>query len=358
MAVVLRYIRLTPSLALAMLAYYQIFAYMGNGPFAPRYQQSILSRCDGSWWSELTYSLNFLPFDSNKVCMGWTWYLGDDMIFFIISIAILPLYYRSKAAGWVTVSLISVASFAVTMWLCLHFSLSPYVFDSHYTDYSYWSYSKPYSRVPAYFVGLVAAWVLDDLEQIHGITRQNRVHTIKTRIAATAVFLLCLAVLVFIVVFPATDFGKHKNDWSDMLSAIYLTFSRPVWAFVWAVITLLCYYDYLPIVNGFLAHRAWTPVARLTYGAYLVHPIVIKMTAGNETQYYNFSNMDLFYRWFGNTALAYGGALVLWILVERPTMSFTSMLLKSKKPAAQSTAQSSPKEEKPASAPQRVAVSR
>merc|ERR1712151_719418 len=103
----------------------------------------------------------------------------------------------------------------------------------------------------------------------------------------------------------------------------------------WAITTILCYYDYLPLVNGFLAHRMWTPLARLTYGAYLCHPIVIKMTAGNATQYYNFSGMDLFYRWFGNSTLAYGGALLLWCLVERPMMTFTSMLLKTKKPAAQ-----------------------
>merc|ERR1719355_389234 len=51
-AIVLRYIRLTPSLALAMLVYYKIWAYLGSGPFAPTFQDSIFRRCDGSWWSE------------------------------------------------------------------------------------------------------------------------------------------------------------------------------------------------------------------------------------------------------------------------------------------------------------------
>merc|ERR1712176_418816 len=172
-----------------MLVYYQILAYLGHGPFNPRFQDSIFRRCDGSWWSELTNSLNFVPFDSDKVCMGWTWYLGDDMIFFIISIAILPLYYRRKWIGWLTVGILSIASFAVTIWLVLHFNLSPYVFDNHYVDYSYWSYSKPYSRIPAYFVGLVTAWVLDDLETVRNITRNNRHHTTTSRLFAMAAFL-------------------------------------------------------------------------------------------------------------------------------------------------------------------------
>lgn len=60
MATALRYLRLTPSLALAMLIYYKILAFLGNGPFAPQYQDSINRRCDGAWWTELAYTLNFM----------------------------------------------------------------------------------------------------------------------------------------------------------------------------------------------------------------------------------------------------------------------------------------------------------
>merc|ERR1719379_1337189 len=91
--ILMRYLRLTPSLALVMIVYYKIWVYLGFGPFAVRFQQSINQRCDGSWWSELLYTMNFVPFDSDKVCMGWTWYLGDDMIFVIITMFILPAYY-------------------------------------------------------------------------------------------------------------------------------------------------------------------------------------------------------------------------------------------------------------------------
>merc|ERR1712050_670022 len=115
MAIILRYIRLTPSLALAMLVYYQILAYLGHGPFNPRYQDSIFRRCDISWWSELLYTMNFVPFDSDKVCMGWTWYLGD-MIFVIITMFILPAYYVRRIYGWLMVGFITALSFGFTTW--------------------------------------------------------------------------------------------------------------------------------------------------------------------------------------------------------------------------------------------------
>jgi len=102
-AVVMRYVRLTPSLALTLLVFYKIWVLFGYGPFAPRFQESIDKRCDGSWWTELTYTMNFVPFDSNKVCLGWSWYLGNDMIFFVVSLPLLPIYHRRRWLGWICI---------------------------------------------------------------------------------------------------------------------------------------------------------------------------------------------------------------------------------------------------------------
>mmetsp|Transcript_120853 Transcript_120853/g.225999 ORF Transcript_120853/g.225999 Transcript_120853/m.225999 type:complete len:706 (-) Transcript_120853:50-2167(-) len=326
-AVLLRYVRLTPSLALAMIVYYKIWPFLGYGPFLPKYQASILERCDNSWWSELTYTMNFIPFDSDKVCMGWTWYLGDDMIFFLVAILILPLYYRRKWLGWISVLLITFASFAVTGWLVFKYGLSVYAFDDHYARYSYYAYSKPYSRIPAYLVGIVAAWVLEELER-RGITRSTRPHSALAKVVASVCSLCAFGMLIFLTFVPMTDYGKRKDSWGNWSSLLYIDFSRPLWSICFAVITLLCYYDYLPIVNSFLSHRFWTPLARLTYGAYLTHPMVIKLAAGTSTQFYSFSGLDLFYRFTGNCIMAFSGAVLLWALVERPAMTLTSAALK------------------------------
>merc|ERR1719265_735466 len=47
-AIILRYIRLTPSLALVMMVFYKIWIFFGDGPFAADFQKSIYSRCDKS----------------------------------------------------------------------------------------------------------------------------------------------------------------------------------------------------------------------------------------------------------------------------------------------------------------------
>lgn len=338
-AILLRYLRLTPSLALTMLVYYKIWVYFGYGPFAVRFQDGINRRCDGSWWSELTYTLNFVPFDSDKVCMGWSWYLGDDMIFFIISLLILPVYHARKWLGWCIILLLTGMSFAVTTWLVVGHNLSIYPFDDHWTDYAFWAYSKPYTRVPAYFVGIVAAWVLREMEQ-RGFTRESRPDSAYTRVCATIAAVIAWTIILFLTLIVSTDFGDHQNSWGTLVSVLYINLSRPVWAMGWAVITLLCYYDFMPLVNGFLSHRFWAPMARLTYGAYLVHPLVIKLAAGRSLQYYTFNSLDIIYRTSGNIMMSYTGALALWVLVERP---FMTILSPSKKTPSKSQADSSQK---------------
>jgi len=329
MALLLRYLRLTPSLGLVMMVYYLILPFLASGPFAPRFQNSVFRRCDISWWSELLYTVNFLPVSgSDDVCMGWTWYLGDDMIFFIVGIILVPVYYQRKAVGWAAVTVMTLASLAVTIYLCLSKHLGPNALDYHYAEYSYWAYSKPYTRIPCYFVGVVAGWILVEMEN-RGIN--NKTGWLKSTWAQNALWLFAVGMTTFITFIPATDMGYMTNSWGDVVSMFYLTFSRPMWGLCWAIMTFLCYFGHAPLTNAFLSHRFWTPFARLTYGAYLCHPLIIKLSGANTVQYYTFGAMDEIYRWSGNCAMAFVASFFVWCYIERPMTTFTNTLLKSKK---------------------------
>lgn len=337
MALMLRYLRLTPSLAFVMLIYYQIWPFLASGPFAARFQNSVFRRCDLSWWSELTYTLNFIPFNSDDVCMGWTWYLGDDMIFFIIGILLVPVYYKWRPVGWAALVLMTAASCCVTAWLVLKYHLAPEALDEHYQEYSLYAYSKPYTRIPVYFVGIASGWILLAMER-KGVTKETGW---VGPIVASLLWLFAIGMTTTITLIPATDHGYRKNTWSDIQSMIFLTFSRPMWGVCWAIITFLCYYGHAPITNAILSHKFWTPFVRLTYGAYLCHPLVIKLAGGCAVQYYTFSGMDLLYRMVGNTLLAYSASFAVWCYIERPMMTFTTALLKGQqrsKPKSESAA--------------------
>jgi len=153
-----------------LLAYSQIWPHMGYGPFEVLYQKQF-DRCDNSWWSALTYTMNMYPFNLSDNCMGWSWYLGDDMVFFIVAICILPIYHKRRWLGWLILLGLCGVSFAITIILVLKNNLGIYVFGQKFADYQYYGYSRSYTRIPAYFVGVAAAWVLDDWSEKASLAR-------------------------------------------------------------------------------------------------------------------------------------------------------------------------------------------
>eukprot|EP00966_Prymnesium_polylepis_P093297 2159505-Prymnesium_polylepis.1 len=46
--------------------------------------------------------------------MGWTWYLGNDFVFYMISPFLVFAYRRNGAFGWACLGGLAVGSFAVS----------------------------------------------------------------------------------------------------------------------------------------------------------------------------------------------------------------------------------------------------
>jgi len=81
------------------------------------------------------------------------------------------------------------------------------------------------------------------------------------------------------------------------------------------------------MVNAVLSHRVFGILSSLTYGAYLVHPIIIKVTAGNADDFYTYSPVEAIQRALFFSVLAYATSAVLWCLVERPFATIVDMAL-------------------------------
>jgi hypothetical protein len=121
--------------------------------------------------------------------------------------------------------------------------------------------------------------------------------------------------------------ARNELQWTLLEDALWITLSRPVWCLAWLVLTLACYFDYLPITNAILAAPIMAPLANLTFGAYLVHPIIIKIIAGNVDGYFNFSAGEAIQRALIFATLAYASATLTWCLVEKPFATMTGWLV-------------------------------
>ena len=86
-----RYLRLTPALAILMCFFMTLPPYLTSGPFAAT-NESLTGTCDKWWWYNILYMNNV----AKNRCVGWVWYLANDMQFFILSPIFLYAFKVSK----------------------------------------------------------------------------------------------------------------------------------------------------------------------------------------------------------------------------------------------------------------------
>ena len=197
-----------------------------------------------------------------------------------------------------------------------------YIFGDTYINYSFYAYSKPYCRIPAFLIGMMFGflnqrWLSDDSSCRLRLSTTTAMSYISTAVVA----------LLAVVFMPLSDY-REAESWSPWANGLFLTFSRPLWATALGILTTVCALEGAPWLNGFLSSPIWTPLARLTFGAYLMHPVVIKWGAGTATASYHFSLRYMASSALFNTTCAYTLAAVLWLLVERPIMNVETRLMR------------------------------
>ncbi|RUS90313.1 hypothetical protein EGW08_001911, partial [Elysia chlorotica] len=81
-----RYLRLTPLYALAILVYNGLTPYIEEGPFLAENSDRDVD-CKDLWWTNLLYFSNLRS--DFRQCIGWSWYLPNDMQFYAVAPLIL-----------------------------------------------------------------------------------------------------------------------------------------------------------------------------------------------------------------------------------------------------------------------------
>ncbi|KAJ5079994.1 o-acyltransferase [Anaeramoeba ignava] len=132
-------------------------------------------------------------------------------------------------------------------------------------------------------------------------------------------------VLILVMVFVPYDNYKHMGTkWTVGESAIYIGFSKLIWGLsVGGIVFVYSYYEAPKcLIKKFLSLDFWTPLAKLTYNAYLVHPIIMIVVSQSTRILYNYAAMPIFYSTTVYVILSYFFSMIVYFLVERPFMHF------------------------------------
>ncbi|TMW47985.1 hypothetical protein DOY81_006939 [Sarcophaga bullata] len=257
--------------------------------------------CPDYWWRNMLYINTLFPVE--QMCMLWSWYLANDTQFYIIGAIILIVSVRHFKLSAVTTCVFLVLSWITTAVIAFTNNHRPdsddplALFDK--------IYDKPWTRLGPYLIGMAVGWVL--------FRTSCKIRLSKpTVIIAWTLASLNLFVLVF---------GLYRAELSQLTAALYSSLSHSAWALSLAWIIIACSTGYGGFVNTLLSAPCLYPFSRVTYCAYLVHPIVIRSMALNTDAPMHLGGDTMVVMFFGLVVASYLLSFVVSMSFEAPVVT-------------------------------------
>jgi peptidoglycan/LPS O-acetylase OafA/YrhL len=126
-----RYFRLTPTFLVIMFFSIYLTPFLGNGPLYPTKQGFEPVGCrDGHWWTSILYIGNLV--EPDKMCLGVTWYLFNDMQFhWVAPLALIPFVMGRRRIAYTVSALFVLISIITVLALLLRYpSLARHALDN------------------------------------------------------------------------------------------------------------------------------------------------------------------------------------------------------------------------------------
>ncbi|XP_012280253.1 O-acyltransferase like protein isoform X2 [Orussus abietinus] len=267
--------------------------------------------CPNYWWRNLLYINTLFPVE--QMCMLWSWYVADDTQFYIVGAIILIIATNNfKLAAFFTVTLL-ISSWGTTGYIAYVNNHMPSsddplaLFDK--------IYDKPWTRLGPYLIGMSVGYFLFKID-------------CKIKMTKTAVvvgWLLSSACLLSLL------YGLYEAELSPATAAAYSSLSHSVWALGLSWIVIACSTGYGGYVNDILSAPILYPFSRVTYCAYLVHPIIIRLTAMNMDAPFHLGKDTVMITFFGQVVLSYFLSFVISVSFEAPVVSMLKILAPKKR---------------------------
>nr|XP_034194410.1 O-acyltransferase like protein-like isoform X2 [Osmia lignaria] len=271
--------------------------------------------CPNYWWRNFLYINTLFPVD--QMCMIWSWYVADDTQFYTVGAVILILATNHFKIATFALTTLLLSSWLTTGYIALVNNHMPSsddplaLFDK--------IYDKPWTRLGPYLIGMSIGYFLFKTD-------------CKLNMSKTTVFigwLLSSACLLSLL------YGLYETELTPIMSAAYSSLSHSIWALGLSWIVVACSTGYGGYVNSILSAPILYPVSRITYCAYLVHPLVIRLTAMNLDSPFHLGNYTMMITFFGQLVLSYLLSFIISVSFEAPIVSMLKILSPKKRKCIQ-----------------------
>ncbi|BFZ06005.1 hypothetical protein BsWGS_09044 [Bradybaena similaris] len=314
-----RFWRLTPPYMLVLLCALGLQRFFGSGAMWSSVQPADKVSCEKNWWTNLLYLNNLV--NARQMCMAHSWYMANDMQFYILApLMIVPFYFNVFAglgsclifllASWITTGVLSTNN----EWpnsLINGVALPPGKLD-YQTHY----YFAPYCRIGPFVIGIMAGYLLAVTK---GHIHMKWFHVLAGWVLAIAVGLACV-------------YGIHgditqENVSTVPMAAFYNAVARSAWGACVCWVVVACVTGYGGPVNALLSWSPFVFLGRLTYMSYLIHPTVIYVYAQNLDQMYYLNDTNMVISFLGVFMFTSLVSFVLVLGFESPMIGLEKVFL-------------------------------
>ena len=308
-----RYLRLTMVYAFVLFFFLALGLYLGNGP-----NWQLRTTCSKYWWTNLLYINNLYPWEMSRECMTWTWYLANDMQFYVLApLLLIPLYYVYQL-GLLLSGAVIAATFITTGAIAGTNKISP-IITANTAEGVNEIYTKPYCRVAPYIVGLMLGFILYKKVGI-------KLHWFVNWLIYSSMWVVAAGCCFSVAYGLYSTWNGHMLTLAEDVS--YLMFTRFTWSVGVALMVFACHNGHGWVINDFLSMKIWIPLSRLTYSVYLIHFFLIITITYSQRDPFIYTDYTIAVYIVATVVLSYGAAGVVAAFVEFPLSGLEALVFK------------------------------
>eukprot|EP01022_Parablepharisma_sp_SALTPOND_P016656 TRINITY_DN2493_c0_g1_i2.p1 TRINITY_DN2493_c0_g1~~TRINITY_DN2493_c0_g1_i2.p1 ORF type:complete len:802 (-),score=22.91 TRINITY_DN2493_c0_g1_i2:64-2469(-) len=328
-----RYVRLFPMFIFAALYTTYFLARAYDSPLPATFDNAI-NHCKDQWHWTFLYIGN-LVIDMGDLCIGWVWYLYNDMQFYWVLPFFVLLYCKSKKLGLWVIFGACLVSLIIQLWICVHYKLNLSMFNRDTTvDSDTLYYDKPYCRIIPYLMGTVLFFIYEDAKDpdkgvnvflyIQGIVQNNRLVRYTMYIIGWT--------LMHLTVYSFYFLDKYSDSWNEGFGYFQMLACRPVFIFGLCLVIYPVLVGRGQILLNVFGHPVMSPLAKLTYGTYMLHIPISILVSESELQGKFYTLSERIIRTVLITFLSYLASFVVTLIYESPTIMILKGFLEGRRP--------------------------
>ncbi|XP_059139852.1 nose resistant to fluoxetine protein 6-like [Physella acuta] len=313
--------RLTPPYMMILVTVLGLQRFMGSGALWRTLQPPDKDKCETHWWLNLLYVNNLVR--SREECFGHSWYLANDMQFYLITPAMLLPLLINRSVGVVVCVTLLFAHWTATATLSVVNEWPPVMLglDVHILETSaHWMehyYIVPWCRIGPYIIGIFTGYVLAVYE---GKLHMNKMTVLTGWVSTVGAGLA-------IVYGLRGDIGGEDPSVVGV-AALYNAVARSAWGVCVAWVVVACSSGHGGPVDAILSWPPLIPLSRLTYMAYLVHPCLMRVYYGNQDTPYLLNDTNLVISYLGVLVFTYLLSFVLNLVLESPMIGLEKAFIR------------------------------